>query len=179
MNKRKESIPYKGEYSNLVTYNLADSVSHGGILYIVSKDVTDDIKGTIDITNTTYFNILANPDADIPTSLLSNSKTYRILITQTSTNNPVVNILQDTITNVVVTRSTVGTSLFTKVGGFPMLKSAPKKVITYFDTADNKLVLTHVSNDQYKLETYAASNTSVLADGVLIDQEIELNTYNS
>jgi len=108
---------------------------------------------------------------------LINKDIYNIFITQTDTDDPIVRILEDTVKDVIVTRSTTGTTLFTKIGGFPMETSTPKKVITVNDTDGNKLVMTHVSEDQYKLETYAAVDTEVLADNILVDQEIIIKVH--
>ena len=58
---------------------------------------------------------------------LNKEHNYRVFLTQTGINNPVVFILKDTIEDVIVTRSTVGTTLFTKLDGFPMSTSVPKK----------------------------------------------------
>lgn len=105
-------------------------------------------------------------------------KIYRVLLNQTGTANAVATVLEDSVTGVVITRSGVGTSLFTKVGAFVVGKALPSTLIDYTDAATgNRLVLTPVSADVYKLETYAAANTAVLADGVLTNQELNIEIY--
>lgn len=102
---------------------------------------------------------------------------YHVFLTQSGTDAPTAAVLKDTVTGIVLTRSATGTTLFTKVGAFTVGKSVPKKVVQYFDNDGNRLVLTPVSADVYKLETYAAADTETLADDILIDQELYLEIY--
>lgn len=104
-------------------------------------------------------------------------KVYHVFLTQAGTDAPTAAVLKDTVTGIVLSRSAVGTSLFTKAGAFPAGNTVPKKAVQYFDNDGNRLVLTPVSEDVFKLETYAAIDTEVLADGILLDQEFYLEIY--
>lgn len=111
---------------------------------------------------------------DAVNAILNEKKVYHVFLTQAGTAAPTAAVLKDTVEDVVISRSAVGTSLFTKIDGFPMDKSTPKKTVETYDIDGNRLVVTHVSKDVYKLETYAAADTTTLADDVLVDQEFKL-----
>jgi hypothetical protein len=102
---------------------------------------------------------------------------YTVFLTQTETNDPDVDELEDTI-GVSVTRSAVGTTLFVSPDGFPMDKTVPKKPADWTDpVTGNRYLTTHMDKDSCKLETFAAADTEVLADGVLSDFYFHLETY--
>lgn len=103
---------------------------------------------------------------------------WTAFLNQTGTANATAQILSESLYGVVISRGGVGTTLLTKVGGFPAGKSVPKKILSHTDeVTGDKFVLTPVSEDVYKLETYAAVNTDVLADGVLVDFYLNLEVY--
>lgn len=110
--------------------------------------------------------------------LWGTSSKYTVLISQTSTGDPVVTVLEDSIKNIVAARADVGTYTFTKTGAFIAGKSAPAKAEQYIDADGNKFILTPTSVDVYTLTTYAAVDDTVLADGVLTDQYFNIEIYS-
>lgn len=118
-----------------------------------------------------------NSPTDDTWSPVSHNGIYHVVLNQTGTNDPVVKLVEYSIPNTVVTRSAVGTTLFTNTGAFPIGKCSPFTATVGYTAAGDKMVLTHVSDDVYKLETYAAVDTETLSDGVLVDQEIIIEVY--
>jgi len=110
--------------------------------------------------------------------LWGTSSKYSVLLTQAATSAPVVTILEDSIKNITVARTDVGTYTFTKTGAFVVGKSATAKAEQYIDADGNKFVLTPTSVDVYTLTTYAAVDDTVLADGVLTDQYLNIEIYS-
>lgn len=107
------------------------------------------------------------------------SKQWRVnILSQTGTEDPEFIVLKDTIGNVSFYRNDVGTFYIDKQNGFPENKSTPFKKVEYYDPDGNKLTLEKDSTSRYILKTYAASNTDVLADGVLVNQEFNLEVFN-
>jgi hypothetical protein len=109
---------------------------------------------------------------------LSKPKIYYGLLSQTGTGHPTVSLFQNDVNAPGWVRTIAGTYTLTKTGAFPALKAMPVKAEVYLDSDGNKFVLTWVNANQYKLETYAAANTDVLADGVLVNRAIyiEINS---
>ena len=99
-------------------------------------------------------------------------KVYSGLLNQAGTAAPVATIFKNDVAAPGWIRTAAGTFTLTKAGAFPAGKSIPVKCEEYFDTDGNKFRLTWISADQYKLETFAAINTDVLADGVLVNRSI-------
>lgn len=97
---------------------------------------------------------------------------------QTGTNAPTANsILKDSLGTPVWSYSTVGTYLLTKTGAFVANKTVPDKLESYIDNAGNKYTLERTSANVMTLKTYAAADTSVLANGVLSNQFINVEVY--
>lgn len=113
---------------------------------------------------------------NIATSL-SGYLQYSVLLTQTSTNAPVVSPLKVDFAGTVWTRSSAGTYLATNIGRFTSGKTAPNKVVEYVTVAGDKLVLTPISVDQFKLESFASSDLVNPADGVLSGDEVNIFIY--
>lgn len=101
---------------------------------------------------------------------------YSVFISQSGTSAPTVNIINDTITGVTITRSGVGTYLFTKTGAFVSGKTVPVDD-TYFDQAGNLYKLNRTSSDVMTLRTYAAIDTTALADNVLSGRFLSIIVY--
>jgi len=99
-------------------------------------------------------------------------KVYSGLLNQAGTAAPVATIFKNDVAAPGWIRTVAGTFTLTKTGAFPAGKSIPVKCEEYIDTDGNKFRLTWISADQYKLETFAAINTDVLADGVLVNRSI-------
>lgn len=103
-------------------------------------------------------------------------KYYRVFISQTGTANPTVKDIDNTLERVIVERTGVGTYTFTKTNAFKKDKTVPKKD-SYIDADGNKMTLEWTSVDVMTLKTYAAADTTVLADSVLNDQFLQIEVY--
>lgn len=102
---------------------------------------------------------------------------YTCTLTQVGEADPVASVLEDTIGSPVWARTDVGTYTLTKTGAFIVGKSVPKKEEQYYDKDLNRFTLTPTSIDAYTLKTYAAVDDQTLADGVLVDQYINIEVY--
>ena len=106
------------------------------------------------------------------------SKYYTAFISQTGTNAPVVtSILKDTIGSPAWARTAAGTYTLTKVGAFTSGKTVPIDD-NYIDQSGNLYKLNRTSADVMTLYTYAAADTSVLADSVLANRYINIEIYS-
>jgi len=106
------------------------------------------------------------------------TKHYCGLVSQTGTNTPVIAILNDDINGIVLSRLAVGTYAFTKAGAFTTGKTIPNKQEDYIDSSGNLFQMIPTSADVMTLKTYAAANTSVLADSVLVNQFIDIEIFS-
>jgi len=97
-------------------------------------------------------------------------------LNQTGTNNPILTAITDTLAGTWA-RTGVGTYTLTKVGAFTANKTVPIDDI-YTDQAGNLFKINRTSVDVITLLTYAVANTTVLADGVLVDRFINIEVYN-
>lgn len=105
-------------------------------------------------------------------------KYYTAFISQTGVTAPIVSsLLQDDISNPIWSYSAVGTFLLTKIGAFTLNKTVPKGIVEAYDVAGNRFTLERTSADVMTLKTYAAVNTTVLANGVITDQYINIQIY--
>ena len=102
---------------------------------------------------------------------------YSVFLTQTGTAAPVVSILKADFSGTVWTRDSAGTYLATNVGRFTAGKTAPNKVVEHTTAAGDKLVLTPIDEDQFKLESYASTDLNNPADDVLDGDEINIFIY--
>lgn len=97
-------------------------------------------------------------------------------LNQTGTNAPVLTVIKDTLLGTWA-RTAVGTYTLTKTGAFTANKTVPIDDI-YTDQLGNLFKINRTSADVITLLTYAAANTSVLSDGVLIDRFINIEVYS-
>ena len=97
-------------------------------------------------------------------------------LTQVGTNSPTIEILENTVGDFVLARTSSGTYTITSIGNFTE-KTVPNTVDKYEDPSGNILKLTRTSSDVMTLQTYAAINQEVLADGVLNKQFIHIEIY--
>ena len=95
-------------------------------------------------------------------------------LTQTGTNTPVFTAIKDTIAGVWA-YSAIGT--YTLTGTFTSGKTIPNKEEDYTDAVGNLIKIIPTSTSVMTINTYAAVNTSVLADGVLSNQFINIEVY--
>jgi len=105
-------------------------------------------------------------------------RVYHAILTQTATNDPVSALLENTLSVPGWIRTVAGTFTLTKVGAFVVGKTSPAKAQSYFDEFGNKYKITPTSADVMTLQTFAAANTNVPADGILVNEEIYLEVYS-
>lgn len=109
-------------------------------------------------------------EADVP--FLS----YTAFITQAGVAAPSVVVLKDDLGTPVWARTAVGTYTLTKTGAFTVNKTVPLDDV-YTDQAGNLYKLNRTSADVMTLLTYAAADTTVLADAVLSSRFINIEVY--
>lgn len=96
-------------------------------------------------------------------------------LNQTGTNDPVFTAIKDTIIGTWARVST-GTYTLTKTGAFVNNKTVPIDDI-YIDQSGNLFKINRTSSDVMTLLTYAASDTSVLSDNVLVNRFINIEVF--
>jgi hypothetical protein len=107
------------------------------------------------------------------------SKTYHVFLTQVTTGAPSASVLEDTVTSVVLARSSTGTYTATKTGAFTSGKTTPgTSVVATHDNAGNKITAEWTSANVITIKTYAAADTTVLADSVLSATEFKIQIFN-
>ena len=104
-------------------------------------------------------------------------KAYTVFLSQTGTNAPTATVLKDDLAVPVWAYSAVGTYTLTKTGAFTVNKTVPTKLESYIDNDGNKYTLERTSADIMTLKTYAAVDNTVLANGVLLNQYINIEVY--
>jgi hypothetical protein len=149
--------------------NLDDLIKSIVPSYTITTDKLNAIEGS---NNPSSTNVFATVD-DIP----AKRKYYTGFITQTGTNAPTITILDDDISSPVWSYSAVGTFLLTKTGAFTVNKTVPSKIDAGYDASGNLFTLERTSADVMTLKTYAAADTSTLANGVLVNQFINIEIY--
>lgn len=106
------------------------------------------------------------------------SSVYHVFLTQASTGAPTIAILQDTITGVARARSAMGTYTLTKAGAFTQGKTTPgAQVVVMYDNSGNKITAEWTSADVITVKTYAAADTTVLADNILNATEFKIEVF--
>jgi len=108
----------------------------------------------------------------------SEAKQYIVKLTQTGTNAPVPVVIKDTIPAPVLARSAAGTYTITKAGAFTANKTLPDKLEFTYDVDGNYITIERTSADVITIKTYAAADTTVLADGILLNQSITIEIYS-
>ena len=168
-----------------LTTNQVDAVQNA-----VSPSITNVFATIADIpialTKGTYTDINTGTDNSkyITSLAIANSnllkkikKDYRVLLTQTGTTTPTPNVLEDDLATPVWSYSSVGTYLLTKAGAFTVNKTLPATIVGYNDVIGNLITLERTSADVMTLKTYAAADTTILANGVLTNQFINIEIY--
>lgn len=107
------------------------------------------------------------------------SQNYIAYLSQTGTNAPTEDIvLKDNFSVPVWSYSAVGIFLLTKAGAFATAnKCVPNKITPFTDAVGNYMTLERTSADVMTLKTYAAADTTVLANGVLSGQYLNIEVY--
>lgn len=108
-------------------------------------------------------------------------KNYPVLLcrgflTQSGTNDPVFTSIVNTLEGVWA-RTAVGTYTLTKTGAFVQNKTIPNDDI-YTDQDGNLFKINRTNENTMTLLTYAAADTDVLADGVLVNRFINIEVYS-
>lgn len=146
-------------------------------LYSIAGTASD-----YDITAAEYDAIhnASSPSADnvfATMSQVADSKRYKAFITQAGTAAPTAAlVLDNTIGNVVWSRTGVGTYALTLAGAFYVDHTVPGKVEVYYDVDGNKITFERTSGDVMTLKTYAAIDTDTLADDVLAGQCVHVRS---
>jgi hypothetical protein len=104
-------------------------------------------------------------------------KCYTAFLSQTGTDAPVATVLKDDFAAPVWAYSAVGIYTLTKTGAFTANKTVPTKLEIYVDNDGNKFTLERTSADVMTLKTYAAIDDTVLANGVLVNQLVNIEVY--
>jgi hypothetical protein len=120
--------------------------------------------------------ISVDPDSAPFHALLAEKKVYIVKISQAGTAAPTVEILKDTLTGVVLARTSAGNYTLTKAGAFTANKTRPEKD-NYTDADGNYYKITRTSADVMTLETFAAADTETHADGILNNQDLTIEIY--
>ena len=102
---------------------------------------------------------------------------YTAFLTQVGTAAPVPTVLKDDLAVPVWSYSAVGTYTLTKSGAFVVDKTVPTKLESYIDNDGNKYTLERTSADVMTLKTYAAADITTLANGVLLNQLVNIEVY--
>jgi hypothetical protein len=97
-------------------------------------------------------------------------------LTQTGTSAPVFTAIKDTLLGIWA-YSAVGTYTLTKTGAFTSNKTVPVDDV-YTDQAGNLFKINRTSTDVITLLTYAAADTTVLANNVLSKIFINIEVYS-
>jgi len=97
-------------------------------------------------------------------------------LTQTGTDAPLFTAIEDTIGGTWAYSST-GTYTLTKTNAFTLNKTVPVDDI-YIDQSDNLYKINRTSADIMTILTYASTDTTTLANGVLLNRFINIEVFN-
>jgi len=119
-------------------------------------------------------------------SILKTKSVYTVLLSQAGTDAPSAIVLEDTVTNIVLSRSAQGESTLTKVGAFPVDKTTPK-IADHVDEYDTLIRAERISDDVMKVTTWATGTwtknndgtiTGTPSDDLLTKQYINIEIYS-
>lgn len=102
---------------------------------------------------------------------------YSAFLSQTSTSAPTALPLVNTIGVIALARTSVGIYTILSSGLFTDNKTTPNKINTTYDNAGNKITIEWTKTTTLTLKTYTAADTSVLGDGILDEQEINIKVF--
>lgn len=108
----------------------------------------------------------------------SDKKEYIAKLSQVETDAPTAVVIKDTIPSPLLARTAAGTYTVTKAGAFTANKTTPDKLEYMYDVDGNYITIERTSADVITIKTYAAADTSVLADGILTNQLIIIEIYS-
>jgi hypothetical protein len=109
---------------------------------------------------------------------LKNSQAFicRGFLTQSGTSDPTFTSIVNTLEGVWA-RTAVGTYTLTKTGAFVQNKTIPEDDV-YTDQTGNLFKINRTNENTMTLLTYASSDTTTLADGVLSSRFINIEIYS-
>lgn len=99
---------------------------------------------------------------------------YVAFITQTNTEDPIANVLEDSIGGLVWERVDVGTYSLTREDGFPVGKTVPYRD-SYVDNDGNFIKLETMSLTELRILT--SDDTDTLSDSILYNQYFKIEIY--
>lgn len=99
-------------------------------------------------------------------------KVYKALLTQSATNVPTATVLENTLGEIVWSRSSDGTYIGTLTGAFPENRTFAQ--ITNNTSATNFYVINRINDNTIQIQTFGSS---ILADGLLNSTPIIIEIY--
>jgi len=105
-------------------------------------------------------------------------KSYTVIVTQTSTNDPVVTVLQNDFTGTLSWGRT-GVGIYTLISSgaeFTQDKTLPGAIQIAYDVDGNKLTAEWTSSSVITIKTY--NDSDVATDAILSNTPIYIETYN-
>lgn len=101
---------------------------------------------------------------------------YSVLLSQSGTDAPVAKDLDSTMGRIIWKRTGVGTYTANKENGFRQYKTVPVKD-AYIDSDGNRMIMEWTDMNTMTLQTFAAADIYTLADDVLNNQFVHIETY--
>ena len=104
--------------------------------------------------------------------MLPTYQKYVALISQSGTADPTLSILENTIGNIVWTRTAIGNYFGTLIGAFP---NQDKTYLTLSNADTSQVLITWTSANQIRIRTF--DFTTAYIDGQLTYNTIEIRVY--
>lgn len=124
----------------------------------------------------TITNIL-NSTAPEPIQPKVNPRIYAVLLNQSGTSKPIINVLRTDFGAVGWNRVSAGVYIARKAGGFPENKTVPTNnpIALYNEDTKTKIVVKRLNNNDIEVRTY--NSEGKLSDGMLTNYYLEFNVY--
>lgn len=157
---------------------ITGSVNITGSLTANTVNVGQNTLNFIDNNGNTLVSLSASGSSLILStgSIVSSYKTYTALLSQSGSNNPTSIILENTLGNIVWSRTSTGIYDGTLVGAFPISKSfCMIQKDTFISVApQDESLIKRISNDVIRVSTGGGG----FADNILDNTSIEIRVYN-
>jgi len=111
----------------------------------------------------------------IPAAIVLKLVKYTAFLSQIGTAAPTAVVRESTLLP-ILSRFGAGEYDFTLAGAFTVLKTGIIDDV-YYDQLGNKYTLNRISDDVVRLRTYAVTDTTILADNVLVSRYINIESY--